>query len=93
MSVENILECSVCSTDFDLEGEGGVHGNIGILPVILCPTCLNGMLEMCDFMQCREYCEECGQLEKETMTCECPVVPVEEKEHPNQMNFEKELDS
>ena len=88
------VECSICSTDFNLDEEGGVHGNIGILPVRLCPTCLNGMLEMCDFIGCREYCDECGQLNKDTMICECPVTPVvEEKEHPDQMNFEKELES
>lgn len=84
------VECSVCSGDFDIEGEGGVIGNIGILPVRFCPTCLNGVMEMMEYLSGLEHCDECGLLEDATEVCKGHV---EEKEHPNQMNFEKELDT
>jgi rubredoxin len=54
-------QCSICSTDFT-DDEGGMVGEIGILPVSLCPICFNGMLEMAE--QCVPHasleCPECG---------------------------------
>ena len=43
--------CSICSTEFDMEDEGGCMGYIGILPVQFCPTCLNGIFDVCEQMQ------------------------------------------
>lgn len=52
-----LMECTICNVEFDpdLEG-GGVVGQIGILPVALCPTCLNGMLDMAEQLCAREDC-------------------------------------
>ena len=44
-------ECSVCSCDFDIDGEGGVDGAIGILPVAFCPTCYSGICDMCSQLE------------------------------------------
>ena len=38
--------CCVCSGPFDLQTEGGVAGDIGILEVALCPKCYTGVYEM-----------------------------------------------
>ncbi|KPK72264.1 MAG: hypothetical protein AMJ84_04570 [Acidithiobacillales bacterium SM23_46] len=39
-----IVYCSICSTSFNLEGEG-VEGDIGIIPVAFCATCQTGIRE------------------------------------------------
>ena len=41
-----ITECSICNTDFNTEEEGGIQGDIGMLPVSFCPFCLSGVLDM-----------------------------------------------
>ena len=38
--------CSVCSCEFDLDAEGGIEGDFGILPVAFCPTCYACMFDM-----------------------------------------------
>lgn len=38
--------CSVCSGEFDIEGEGGIFGHLGILPVYFCPTCFSGVTDL-----------------------------------------------
>ena len=38
--------CSICSCEFDLNGEGGIRGWLGILPVSFCPTCYAGLDDM-----------------------------------------------
>jgi len=38
--------CSVCQCKFDIEREGGISGNFGILPVDFCPTCYACMVDM-----------------------------------------------
>ena len=48
---EVILKCTACSGDFDIIGEGGIEGQIGILPMQFCPTCLNGIFEMVDYIR------------------------------------------
>ena len=49
--MDNVYNCSVCSTDFDEYSEGGTVGNFGMLPVALCPTCLSCMCDMADQMR------------------------------------------
>jgi hypothetical protein len=47
--MEEILsyKCSVCSCTFT-EGEGGVDGHFGMLPVAFCPTCFSCMIDMAE---------------------------------------------
>jgi hypothetical protein len=49
--MENMYNCSVCSTDFDLDAEGGTVGHFGILPVKFCPTCLSCCFDMVEQMK------------------------------------------
>ena len=62
-----MIECSVCSCELDLDGEGGIVGDIGILPVAFCPTCFAGVEDMCkqlgNFSDEQEYN---GEMKKET---------------------------
>jgi hypothetical protein len=41
--------CSICGCEFDLETEGGISGDIGILAVAFCPTCWNGLRDAFDY--------------------------------------------
>ena len=43
---ESVVNCNVCTGDFDLDSEGGITGELGILPVSFCPTCLSGVTDM-----------------------------------------------
>jgi hypothetical protein len=43
---ESEYECTICRGDFNIDTEGGVVGDIGILPVQFCPTCLAGLFDM-----------------------------------------------
>lgn len=52
------LVCSLCDADFTPETEGGIQFELGILPMALCPFCLNGILEMADELRPR-HCPEC----------------------------------
>lgn len=45
-----VRKCTVCSCEFDLDAEGGIEGNFGILPVAFCPTCLACMHSMVEQM-------------------------------------------
>ena len=38
--------CSICGDLFDIEGEGGTAGFIGLIPANFCSTCLSGVMEM-----------------------------------------------
>ena len=49
--------CSTCYGAFNLETEGGVAGDIGILPVAFCPTCRAGII---DFVQSHACCRDVG---------------------------------
>lgn len=61
------LECTICRSDFDIEAEGGQQGDIGILPVAFCPTCVTGILDFADqrrdieslFMEETNVSDEC----------------------------------
>ena len=37
--------CSICQGDYT-SAEGGIEGDIGILPASFCPTCLSGVIDM-----------------------------------------------
>ena len=39
-------ECSVCQSEFDLDAEGGITGDLGMIPLALCPWCLSGIVGM-----------------------------------------------
>ena len=39
-------KCSICSTEFSLDYEGGIEGDLGMLPFSFCPFCLSGILDM-----------------------------------------------
>jgi hypothetical protein len=39
------INCSICSSLFTEDGDG-LLGEIGIIPVAFCPTCLGGLHEM-----------------------------------------------
>ena len=47
-------ECSICRGNFDPDGEGGLIGSLGILPVQFCPTCLSGIFSMVDYLRGKE---------------------------------------
>ena len=40
------MECTICESQFDLEGEGGTIGYFGMLMVAFCPFCLSSVLDM-----------------------------------------------
>jgi len=41
-----MMECTICESLFDLEGEGGTTGFFGMLMVAFCPFCLSSVLDM-----------------------------------------------
>jgi len=54
MSIDtDVYECTICKGPFNIETEGGVTGEIGILPVSFCPTCITGVLDFAE--QWNEY--------------------------------------
>jgi len=48
--------CSICGYDFDIDGEGGIAGEFGIIPVAFCPTCYSCVDDM--ISQTCEWCIE-----------------------------------
>jgi hypothetical protein len=55
-----MAKCSICDCDFDLESEGGDQGEIGVIPVAFCPTCLAGLYDMFE----QRVCEDCEYKEE-----------------------------
>ncbi len=47
-------ECSVCKTAFSPEGEGGIMGHFGLIPVQFCPMCLSSCIDMVNMLQDKE---------------------------------------
>jgi len=43
--------CSICESEADLEKEGGIQGEIGILPLTLCVWCYSGVTDMVESMR------------------------------------------
>jgi len=66
---EEIIKCSICDSDFDLNGEGGIAGDIGILPFALCPTCYAGVLDMAQQIMC-PFCEGYQEEDDEHNNCD-----------------------
>ena len=67
MSAE-MLTCSLCGGEFDSNAEGGVAGDMGIIPVAFCVWCHAGMYDLYDQSRSdglRE-CPECGHCEEQT---------------------------
>lgn len=50
----NKMECNVCNSAFDLDGEGGTSGYFGAIPVNFCPWCLSCMIDMVQQMTSEE---------------------------------------
>jgi len=46
--------CTICNGPFDMDTEGGILGDIGILPIAFCPTCFAGVMDMADQLRERE---------------------------------------
>ena len=53
---KNERTCSICHSEFDIEGEGGTEGLFGICPVAFCPWCLSSLINMFEQLNC-EFCE------------------------------------
>jgi|TARA_R110000737_G_scaffold276224_1_gene283082 hypothetical protein len=53
-------ECTICSSDVDIENRGGVIGEIGILPVAFCEWCYAGIDDMIsqNCVRCIEAAED-----------------------------------
>jgi hypothetical protein len=45
--------CTVCSSPFDMQSEGGTCGYFGLIPVQFCPYCFSSMMDMA-----KHYIEE-----------------------------------
>ena len=60
--------CSICQSDYDEEGEGGISGLFGICPVSFCVWCYSSLTDMFEKMTC-EMCpgnkERIKEMEKE----------------------------
>lgn len=73
------MNCSTCQCEFDLEGEGGIDGYFGILPMSFCPTCLSSIEDMCDQLrmpldeQVFELSRECA-VEDEKILIEASII-------------------
>ena len=46
MANPDLLICSICDTPVDLENEGGIAGNFGIVPVAFCVYCYASIVDM-----------------------------------------------
>ena len=49
-------DCSICGADLYMEAEGGMGGFIGIISVSFCSTCLSGLQDMFEQLNCSD-CE------------------------------------
>ena len=54
------LTCSICESEVDLEGEGGIAGNFGICPVAFCVWCYASIVDMVSqgCLRCQEEDED-----------------------------------
>ena len=56
-------KCSLCGSEFDMESEGGIAGDIGIMPVQFCVWCKAGLCDMHDQLRIPVECPDCGWME------------------------------
>lgn len=54
--------CSICQSDFNVELEGGIVGDLGILPTAFCPTCLAGIMDLAEQLRGSVECPKCGEV-------------------------------
>jgi NAD-dependent dihydropyrimidine dehydrogenase PreA subunit len=40
-----MIECTICRYKFNLNGEGGIQGFFGIIPVSFCSTCCSCIID------------------------------------------------
>tara|TARA_R100000808_G_scaffold7070_1_gene20789 strand:- start:8470 stop:9417 length:948 start_codon:yes stop_codon:yes gene_type:complete len=59
----NVTTCSLCDVRFDPESEGGIRGEIGIMPVAFCPVCRNGLWDMHEQHRLPVCCGKCDWCE------------------------------
>jgi hypothetical protein len=59
----SIHTCTICSGPFDPETEGGIIGDLGILPTAFCPTCWAGLRDVCEQFRLPVCCEKCDWCE------------------------------
>ena len=52
--------CTLCSGTFDPETEGGIIGELGMLPCAFCPTCRAGLWDLHEQLRLPVMCPECG---------------------------------
>ena len=50
------MKCSICDSEMDLDGRGGIAGEFGILPVQFCEWCLASIIDMFRQLECDD-CE------------------------------------
>ena len=43
--------CSICESEADLDNEGGIQGEIGIIPITLCVWCYAGVTSIVESMR------------------------------------------
>jgi len=60
-ATHSLDRCNICSCEFDIELEGGVHGYLGIIPFSLCPMCYSGLMDMYDQLHGDLNDDESGQ--------------------------------
>lgn len=56
--MDEIVTCSVCDSEFDVEREGGLSGLFGILPIAYCPTCLASAVDMVHQLYPCPHCDK-----------------------------------
>ena len=52
--------CTICNTKFKPESEGGIVGDVGILPAAFCPTCRAGLWDLHEQLRLPVVCLKCG---------------------------------
>lgn len=53
MKNESEHVCTICNSPYS-EAEGGIEGELGIIPVQFCPFCLAGVVDMVEQYQGEE---------------------------------------
>jgi len=59
----SIYTCTICSGPFDPASEGGIVGDVGILPTAFCPTRRAGLWDLHEQLRLPVCCEQCDWCE------------------------------